>query len=74
MKEHHDVPLIGHVGVHRTVDHIKRAFWWERPVGKRRTIRAILSGLSADEIRPQEKGGFTTTHPPARKKMAADYY
>ena len=27
MKEHHDVPLIGHVGVHRTVDHIKRAFW-----------------------------------------------
>ena len=29
MKEHHDVPLIGHVGVHRTVDHIKRAFWWK---------------------------------------------
>ena len=29
IKEHHDVPLIGHVGVHRTVDHIKRAFWWK---------------------------------------------
>ena len=29
MKEHHDVPLIGHVGVHHTVDHIKRAFWWK---------------------------------------------
>ena len=29
MKEHYDVPLIGHVGVHRTVDHIKRAFWWK---------------------------------------------
>ena len=29
MKEHHDVPLIGHVGVHWTVDHIKRAFWWK---------------------------------------------
>ena len=26
MKEHHDAPLIGHVGVHRTMDHIKRAF------------------------------------------------
>ena len=29
MKEHHYVPLIGHVGVHQTVDHIKRAFWWK---------------------------------------------
>ena len=29
MKEHHNVPLIGHVGVHRTVDHIKRAFQWK---------------------------------------------
>ena len=29
MKEHHDVPLIGHVGVHQTVDHIKRTFWWK---------------------------------------------
>ena len=29
MKEHHDVPLIEHVDVHRIVDHIKRAFWWK---------------------------------------------
>ena len=29
MKERHDVPLIGHVGVHQTVDHIKQAFWWK---------------------------------------------
>ena len=28
MEEHHDVPIIGHVGVQRTVNHIKRAFWW----------------------------------------------
>ena len=27
-------------------------------MGRRETIRAILSGLSAHEIRPQEKGGF----------------
>ena len=29
MKEYHDVPLIEHVSVHQTVDHIKRAFWWK---------------------------------------------
>ena len=28
MRENHDVPSIGHVGLNRTVDHIKRAFWW----------------------------------------------
>ena len=26
--ENHDVPAIGHVGLNRTVDHIKRAFCW----------------------------------------------
>ena len=26
--ENHDVPAIGHVELNRTVDHIKRAFWW----------------------------------------------
>ena len=29
MKERHNVPLIGHVGVHWTMDHIKRTFWWK---------------------------------------------
>ena len=28
MKENHDVPSIGHVGQYRTVDLIKRAFYW----------------------------------------------
>ena len=28
IRENHDVPAIGHVGLNRTVDHIKRAFWW----------------------------------------------
>ena len=26
--ENHDVPAIGHMGLNRIVDHIKRAFWW----------------------------------------------
>ena len=26
--ENHNVAAIGHVGLNRTVDHIKRAFWW----------------------------------------------
>ena len=28
IRENHDVPAIGHVGLNRTVDHIKGAFWW----------------------------------------------
>ena len=28
IQENHDVPANGHVGLNRTVDHIKRAFWW----------------------------------------------
>ena len=28
IRENHDVPAIGHVGLNRIVDHIKRAFWW----------------------------------------------
>ena len=28
MEEHHDVLVIGHVGVQRTMHHIKREFWW----------------------------------------------
>ena len=72
MKEHHDVPLIGHVGVHWTLDHVKRAFWWKSPVGRCRTIHAILSSLSIYEVKPQEKGGFIATSPPTRMKMAED--
>ena len=49
------------------------SFLVERPVGRRQPLRAILSGLSAHEIRPQEKGGFVTVHSPTKKKMAADY-
>ena len=42
-------------------------------VEHRGRIRANLSGLPVGKIRPQEKGGFIIAHPPARKKMAADY-
>ena len=28
IRENHDVLAIGHVGLNRTVDHMKRAFWW----------------------------------------------
>ena len=28
IQENHDIPVIGHVRLNRTVDHIKRAFWW----------------------------------------------
>ena len=28
IRENHDVPAIGHVGFNRTMDHIKRVFWW----------------------------------------------
>ena len=49
------------------------SFLVERPMGRRQTIRAVLSGLSAYEIRSQEKGGFTTAHPPTRNEMVVDY-
>ena len=26
--ENHDVPTVGHVGINRTVDRIKRNYWW----------------------------------------------
>ena len=28
LRENHDVLAIGHVGLKKTMDHIKRAFWW----------------------------------------------
>ena len=28
IRENHDVQAIGHAGLNRTMDHIKRAFWW----------------------------------------------
>ena len=28
IRENQDVEVIGHVGINKTVDHIKRAFWW----------------------------------------------
>ena len=29
MEEHHNAPVIKHVGVQRIVNHIKRDFWWQ---------------------------------------------
>ena len=73
MKEHHDVPLIGHLGVHQTMDHIKRALWWKGLWGDvGQYVRSCL-GLSTHEVRPQEKGGFIVANPPTRTEMAADY-
>ena len=28
LQENHDVPTIGHVGIQRTVDLVKRTYWW----------------------------------------------
>ena len=44
------------------------SFLVERVVGRRQTIRVILSDVSAHEVRPQEKGGFIAANPlPERK-------
>ena len=72
MKEHHDVSPLDtwvYIGLWTTSSELLV----ERPVGRHWTIRAILSGLSAHEVRPQEKGGFTTTNPLATKEMAIDH-
>ena len=37
-------------------------------------IHAILSGLLADEIKPQQKGGNAVANPTIRKEMAANHY
>ena len=28
LQENHDVPTVGHVGIQRTVDLVKRTYWW----------------------------------------------
>ena len=28
LQENHDVPTVGQVGIHRTVDLVKRTYWW----------------------------------------------
>ena len=73
MEEHHNVQVIGLVGMQRIVDHIKMRFLVVRLMGRCQTVRAILSSLSVNEIGRQEKGGFATTYSPAGKKMATDY-
>ena len=30
LQENHDVPTVGHVGIQRTVDLVKRMYWWRR--------------------------------------------
>ena len=42
-------------------------------VERRGRIRAILSGLPVDKIRPQEKGGRDAANPTTRVEMAADH-
>ena len=42
-----------------------------RLIERCQTTRAILFGLSAHEIRPQEKGEITKAYPPARTKVTA---
>ena len=71
--ENHDVPAIGHVGLNKTVDHIKRAFLKAWYVERRGRIRAILFGLPVGEIRPQEKGGSIATNPTTGAEMVANY-
>ena len=42
-------------------------------VERRGRIRAILSGLPVDKIRPQEKGGRAAANPTTGAEMAADH-
>ena len=74
IRENHDVLAIGHMGLNRTMDHIKRAFLVAWYVEHRGRIHAILSGLSVGEIRPQEKGVSTAANPTTGAEMVANYY
>ena len=66
-KKYHDVPVIGHVGVQQTVDHIKRAFLWCGLRGDVGRYAQFCPVCLVYEIRPQEKGGFIASYPLARK-------
>ena len=73
IKEHHDIPLIGHVGVHRIVDHIKRALWWKGlwgDVGQYVQSCPVCQLMKSDH---RKKAGLLQPIPLPRTQMAADY-
>ena len=73
IRENHDVPAIGHVGLNKTVDHIKRAFWWRgmwSTVGEYVQSSPVCQLVKSDH---RKKTGALQANPTTGAEMAVDY-
>ena len=68
MKEHHDVPLIGHMGVHQIVNHMKRAFRWKDLWGDVKQYMQSYLVYQLTKIDHRKKGGLLQPIPLPKRK------
>ena len=74
IRENHDVLAIGHVGLNRTMDHIKRAFWWRgmwSTMGEYVRSCPVCQLVKSDH---RKKAGVLQPIPLPREEMAANHY
>ena len=53
MQEHHDIPLSGHVGIHKTLERLKRKWYW--PKMKREVEDYVRSCVACQQNKPSHQ-------------------